>query len=76
MKKKSCTRPQPFNFSQKRDRSQVTADTGQSVNFQASLRRREPLAEVTFGQKKPKDADVKGTVIRSFFCLDFVVFSE
>lgn len=60
VKKKSCTRPQPFNFSQKRDRSQVTADTGQSVNFHASLRRREPLAEVTFGQKKPKDADVKG----------------
>lgn len=38
VKKKSCTRPQPFNFSQKRDRSQVTADTGQSVNFQVALK--------------------------------------
>ncbi|KAM3933624.1 tastin [Leptodactylus fuscus] len=61
VKKKSCTRPQPFNFSQKSDRSLVTTDAGQSVNLQ-SHRRREPLAEVTLGQKnlESRHADVKG----------------
>ncbi|XP_056418180.1 tastin [Hyla sarda] len=62
VKKKPCTRPQPFNFAPKRDRSQVTTDTGQSMNPQESHRRREPLSEVTFGQKnqESKAADVKG----------------
>ncbi|XP_075708288.1 tastin isoform X2 [Rhinoderma darwinii] len=49
VKKKSCTRPQPFNFSQKGDRTQVTTDTGLTVNPPESHRRREPLAEVTHG---------------------------
>ncbi|XP_071991218.1 tastin isoform X2 [Engystomops pustulosus] len=61
VRKKSCTRPQPFNFSQKGDCSQVTSDTVVSTNPQTSHRRREPLAEVTLGQKlqESKDADVK-----------------
>ncbi|XP_040281472.1 uncharacterized protein LOC120995968 [Bufo bufo] len=62
VKKKSCTRPQPFNFSQRRDRSQVTTDIGHSGNPPESYRRRDPLAEVTVTQKnqESKDADGKG----------------
>ncbi|XP_077153605.1 tastin [Ranitomeya variabilis] len=60
VKKKACTRPQPFNFSQKLDRPRVAPDTRPFVSPPAR-HRREPLAEVTFGQKnRSKDSDVKG----------------
>ncbi|XP_063808752.1 tastin isoform X2 [Pseudophryne corroboree] len=63
--KKSCTRPQPFNFTQKGDRHKVPAstDAGLSVNPPASHRVREPLAEVVLGLKNLncKDANVKDT---------------
>ncbi|XP_066441690.1 tastin isoform X1 [Eleutherodactylus coqui] len=59
VKKRTCTRPQPFNFSQKADRSRLTVNTEQSVVPQA--RRREPLAEVTLGQKNEEESkDRKG----------------
>ncbi|XP_073419568.1 tastin isoform X3 [Dendrobates tinctorius] len=60
VKKKACTRPQPFNFSQKLDRPRVAPDTRPSVSPPAR-HRREPLAEVTFDQKnQSKDSDGKG----------------
>ncbi|CAH2224183.1 Hypothetical predicted protein [Pelobates cultripes] len=62
LSKKSCTRPQPFNLSQKGDRFRVTAisDIGQSAtlsntnqcqNQLTGCANREPLIEVCFGQK-------------------------
>ncbi|XP_053311567.1 tastin [Spea bombifrons] len=62
MSKKSCTRPQPFNLSQKGDRFSVTpiTDVGHPVsssftnNLQSppsSHTSREPLSEVCLGQK-------------------------
>ncbi|CAJ0937586.1 unnamed protein product [Ranitomeya imitator] len=60
VKKKACTRPQPFNFSQKLDRPRVAPDTRPSVSPPAR-HRREPLAEVTSGQKnQSKYFDGKG----------------
>ncbi|XP_069826182.1 tastin [Dendropsophus ebraccatus] len=60
VKKRPCTRTQPFNFSQPRDRSRVTTDKGEPVNPQANHRRREPLAEVTQKNQGSKDAEEKG----------------
>ncbi|XP_073525159.1 tastin [Phyllobates terribilis] len=59
VKKKACTRPQPFNFSQKLDRPRVATDTQPSVSPPAR-HRREPLAEVTLGQKNQFNYDGKG----------------
>ncbi|XP_075055723.1 tastin [Mixophyes fleayi] len=58
--KKPCTRPQPFNFSQKGDRFSVRTptDVGPPVNPPASHRVREPLAEVVHGVKNLKCKDV------------------
>ncbi|KAM4047830.1 tastin isoform 2-T2 [Anomaloglossus baeobatrachus] len=57
VKKKACTRPQPFNFSQKGDRPQVATGTVSPP----ARNTREPLAEVALGQKnQSKDFAGKG----------------
>ncbi|XP_018425790.1 PREDICTED: uncharacterized protein LOC108798524 [Nanorana parkeri] len=68
--KKSCTRPQPFNFSQRREHSRVKiagvkvsgeSSSGQpSCNSPASCKSREPLSEVVVGQNKKESSVVMG----------------
>ncbi|KAM5182543.1 tastin [Mantella aurantiaca] len=62
--KKTCTRPQPFNFSQRGERSRVqisgASPIGQQSNSPASYNSREPLAEVALGQNKTESNVVKG----------------
>ncbi|XP_040197091.1 tastin [Rana temporaria] len=68
--KKSCTRPQPFNFSQRGARPRVkvpdVSNSGASLsgqplcNSQASHKIREPLTNVALGQNKKESSVVKG----------------
>ncbi|XP_077339473.1 tastin isoform X2 [Lithobates pipiens] len=68
--KKSCTRPQPFNFSQRGERPRVkvpdVSNSGaslsgqQSCNSPASHKIREPLTDVVLGQNKKESSAVKG----------------
>lgn len=68
--KKSCTRPQPFNFSQRGERSRVkvpdVSNSGASLSGQpsckspASHKIREPLTDVVLGQNKKESSVVKG----------------
>nr|DBA32944.1 TPA: hypothetical protein GDO54_000688 [Pyxicephalus adspersus] len=69
--KKSCTRPQPFNFSQRGERPRVqktevknygASSSGQSsCNSPPSHRSREPLAEVLSQNKKESSVEKSGS---------------